>query len=738
MSLRKFWSILAIASIATSIIPTSALAAGNSTITYNANSSQYQTGVTSGTVPTPTTVAQGTVTVAANSGNLARQGFTFAGWNTLANGTGQTYAAGSGTFNLTGDITLYAKWEIPAAARLIGNGGSIHEFKNTAGLAGGTSCAGKNVRGITSDGTYMYFRPSGLASKICKMDLNGEFVAVSPDLVLPGTGDSIAMTYSSGCIFLRVTGVTADSEIKCVSTTDWSVTTIPYPVGKGLFAGSTWLYGNMITFPDGRIGAVSAPNFGTGQAGCPSGMVCKILRLYNVIGTGASASLTFSADMYLADESVESGWPDDDHGIATDGTYLYQVRHANGYKVWALRDNAPSYIVFNADKTGETTCKADSSIGSGTKCTITYPINGSSGTAGTTALSNSTYLGRNHTTGQYFLGDYGGKYFYKSTSATPPPGPGTLDQSAPTFNNSASFTFAENSATTTIAATISVSESATLTLLAGGDSSLLNLTVIDSTTAHIKLNSVPNFEAPIDSGADNTYICTVRATDTLGNTDTQTITISVTDSNEAPVIVNYSSNPTHAISIAEGNSAVVTFAATDVDTGTTLTWSISGTDANDFTINASTGVLEFLSAPDFEAPTDSGGNNGYLIIISISDGTLTDTQTLTISVTNVNEAGTISSPAINGTAYKGITITLTVTINTPGKVRFFVGGKRIANCLARPSSGNYPNVTATCAWKPANLGPQIVTASLAPSDPSFGPATSAKASIWVFRRTTSR
>ena len=50
------------------------------------------------------------VTVLGNTGNLVREDYTFAGWNTQANGEGTSYAAGA-EFSITADTTLYAKWE---------------------------------------------------------------------------------------------------------------------------------------------------------------------------------------------------------------------------------------------------------------------------------------------------------------------------------------------------------------------------------------------------------------------------------------------------------------------------------------------------------------------------------------------------------------------------------------------------------------------------------------------------
>jgi Ca2+-binding RTX toxin-like protein len=140
----------------------------------------------------------------------------------------------------------------------------------------------------------------------------------------------------------------------------------------------------------------------------------------------------------------------------------------------------------------------------------------------------------------------------------------------------------------------------------------------------------PNFEALADVGGNNVYDVIVQVSDgTL--TDTQAIAVTVTNVNEAPVITSAA-----AISVAENTTAVGTVTATDVDAGTTLVYSISGTDAAKFNINAATGALSFINAPNFEAPTDAGANNVYDIIVGASDGAITTTQALAVTVTNVN------------------------------------------------------------------------------------------------------
>ncbi len=50
------------------------------------------------------------ITVLGNTGNLVKEGYTFKGWNTKADGSGIAYKAGD-KFNITDNVTLYAKWE---------------------------------------------------------------------------------------------------------------------------------------------------------------------------------------------------------------------------------------------------------------------------------------------------------------------------------------------------------------------------------------------------------------------------------------------------------------------------------------------------------------------------------------------------------------------------------------------------------------------------------------------------
>lgn len=190
---------------------------------------------------------------------------------------------------------------------------------------------------------------------------------------------------------------------------------------------------------------------------------------------------------------------------------------------------------------------------------------------------------------------------------------------------------------------------------------------IDSATGALSFIAAPDFEQPGDLGANNVYEVVVAVTDGLGQQDTQTLSVTVTNANEAPVITSNGGNPL-AVTLAENTSAVTTVTATDPDAGTTLTYALSGADAVRFAIS-SAGVLSFVAPPNFEAPTDAGGDNVYDLVVTTSDGTLSDAQTIAVTVTDVpgtvsitsNGAGTaaaITRPE-NGTAVTTVTASVT-------------------------------------------------------------------------------
>jgi len=187
----------------------------------------------------------------------------------------------------------------------------------------------------------------------------------------------------------------------------------------------------------------------------------------------------------------------------------------------------------------------------------------------------------------------------------------------------------------------------TYSIAGGADQALFT---INAHTGALSFIAAPNFENPQDSGANNVYDVVVTASDGT-HVDTQAIAVTVTNVNEAPAIASNGGGASASVNVAENSTAVTTVSATDPDAGTTIGYSIvGGADAAKFSINATTGALSFVAAPDFEHPTDSGGNNIYDVVVQASDGSLVDTQAIAVTVTDVNAAPTITSNGGGATA----------------------------------------------------------------------------------------
>lgn len=175
----------------------------------------------------------------------------------------------------------------------------------------------------------------------------------------------------------------------------------------------------------------------------------------------------------------------------------------------------------------------------------------------------------------------------------------------------------------------------------------------------LSFRSPPDFEAPLDQGANNVYDLTIRAqffetapngTVTITNVQTPvSITVGNVD-DRAPVITSGDSGG------IEENTAGVAYQATaiDLDGSATIGWSLAGLDESSFVID-STGAVRFAAPPDYEAPADSDGDGIYQITVLASDGTNIGSQDVSIAVGNVNDnapqivSGTTADFAENGT-----------------------------------------------------------------------------------------
>ena len=210
--------------------------------------------------------------------------------------------------------------------------------------------------------------------------------------------------------------------------------------------------------------------------------------------------------------------------------------------------------------------------------------------------------------------------------------------------------------------------------LSGADAGSFN---IDKMTGQITVAAELDHER---SGGE-TYAVAVGVSDPSVNDETtpfdtavvvrQAVIITVTDVNEAPSVTGSAavSNHFENDSVDDTYTALAeTYTPSDLDAGDDvddLTLSLSGADEAVFELgaitNAATGarVLNFKTAPNYEAPADADGNNIYKVtVVATDDDGITGEQAVTVSVTNVNEGGSLSLSSMQPQSGVALTATL--------------------------------------------------------------------------------
>jgi hypothetical protein len=117
------------------------------------------------------------------------------------------------------------------------------------------------------------------------------------------------------------------------------------------------------------------------------------------------------------------------------------------------------------------------------------------------------------------------------------------------------------------------------------------------------------------------------------------------NTNNAPLI----DSSTTSFSVSENQTSAFTVSATDSD-GDPLTYTINGGEDRSLFNITSTGVVTFISVPDFEVPNDANSDNIYVLTVNVSDGTLSDSETFQVEVTN------LTSDDVTTSNYDGVLI----------------------------------------------------------------------------------
>ena len=187
------------------------------------------------------------------------------------------------------------------------------------------------------------------------------------------------------------------------------------------------------------------------------------------------------------------------------------------------------------------------------------------------------------------------------------------------------------------------------------------LYVIDRATGQITVGPRTMLDREAADFVSGTHEVMVMAADPYGdpnvdgevseNSDVVTVTITVDNVNEAPMITGGHTKDSKAEDFdsdvdVEGRQLVVaTYVAVDddeADTDETIDWSLTGPDAADFKIEKDTETedaidaeLSFKKAPNFEMPTDANMDNMYMVTVVTTDAKkLTAMRDVVITVEN--------------------------------------------------------------------------------------------------------
>ena len=188
--------------------------------------------------------------------------------------------------------------------------------------------------------------------------------------------------------------------------------------------------------------------------------------------------------------------------------------------------------------------------------------------------------------------------------------------------------------------------------LSGDDNGDLSI----SSAGEFSFRTSPNYEAPVDADTNNVYLVTIGAV-VEGRTLTLPVTVTVVDVEEAPA---FPASETGARSVRENTTSGVNIgspvAAVDDDVDE-LRYTLGGDDAASFDIVESSGQLQTKSALDYDT------KSSYSVTVSVTDG---------------NDARGNPNSAIDDT----ITVTITVIRRTPPRTP---SGGGISNSVPEPN-----------------------------------------------------
>lgn len=248
----------------------------------------------------------------------------------------------------------------------------------------------------------------------------------------------------------------------------------------------------------------------------------------------------------------------------------------------------------------------------------------------------------------------------------------------PAFNDAPyATTVVENDAAATVY-TVSATDD-------DGDSLILTITGTGSVDFSLNpTTGVVTLADALDYESTSVYYLTIRASDSNGGVATTSLNVTVVDQNDSP---QFLSTP-YTVNIGENlpvGTTVIKVVASDQDPSDSLTYSLSGTNNNHFSIGSSTGVISTAQELDRE------NINSYSLTVSVSDGSVTVTEAISIGVDNANDPPTFSNApfnvSVNENINSGNLLTVSATDDDGDAISFSIYGAGSESFSVHSSSG---------------------------------------------------
>ncbi len=312
------------------------------TVTYDGN------GHTGGSVPTDSTVYKenDTVTVL-DKGDLVKTGYTFAGWNTAADGSGTDHAVGSTFIMGAADVTLYAQWATNTyTVTFNSQGGSAVDSQTVEHGGKVTKPTNPTRTSYTFGGWY---KESGC---INSWDFATDTVTTNVTLYAKWATNTYTVTFNKNDD--AATGTMAAQTIASGSSANLTACA---------FSKTGWTFAGWATTSDGTVEYADGASYTMGTADVT--LYAKWTPLYALRDTGPAGGLIF----YVKEGGYSDGWMYLEAAPATTewtskqwGSYQTEIG-GTGIGIGSGQSNTTTIVTWLDDNTddahGDVTYKTD-------------------------------------------------------------------------------------------------------------------------------------------------------------------------------------------------------------------------------------------------------------------------------------------------------------------------------------------------------------------------------------------